>query len=144
MARGESRSVDVVSAEDTVIDRGSERLSSFKVTRNATGKVQIEVKRYAERNDQEAVNEAVADAKRMTALVEENTRISSLCGRLIAERNRARETAAHLEQVAAERERLLWLAIEADDALKHAIVGREIARHLRATASLPWQTVPSC
>lgn len=64
MAHREPGGVDV-SSEDTTLDRGSERLSSFKVTRNATGKVQIEVKRYAERNDQEAVNAAVADARRI-------------------------------------------------------------------------------
>lgn len=53
------------------------------------------------------------------------------------ERDRARRLAVRLEGICAERERLLWLAVEADTSLKQAQAGRAIAAHLRETAFVP-------
>lgn len=57
---------------------------------------------------------------------------------LAAELKRARSLAARLEGICAERERLLWLAIEAHTShVAEAAVARQIAQHLRETAFVP-------
>lgn len=54
-----------MSAEDSTIERGGDSLSSFKVTRNATGKVQLEVKVYAESNSDFELEAAKTRAQRI-------------------------------------------------------------------------------
>lgn len=46
------------------VTREQEGLSSVKLVRNASGKTQIELKRYAEDNSPEALDAAIAHAKR--------------------------------------------------------------------------------
>lgn len=71
----------------------------------------------------------------MTAV---DTSVERLLAKTIAERDRARDLAARLEQIATERERLLWLAIGEDTSHGSQMrAGREIARHLRETSFIP-------
>lgn len=57
---------------------------------------------------------------------------------LTDERDRARELAASLEQICAERERLLWLAIEVHPTFAaEAAAWNAIGDHLEATGSRP-------
>lgn len=51
--------------ETTLLEAARDSVSSFKVTRNAAGKVQIEVKIYAESNDEDAVVAAQGRAQRL-------------------------------------------------------------------------------
>lgn len=78
-----------------------------------------------------AADERIAALRRMRdgAIAQRNA--------ALAERDRARALAANLAGIAQERERLLWAAIEADDPMAQARVGREIAQHLRETAFIP-------
>lgn len=70
--------------------------------------------------------------------------VLSLFAELEGERDRARELAAALEQVCAERERLLWLAIGTPTSkATEEEIGRQIARHLRETGARPPSEVRS-